>query len=65
MSVVGPKLEHVVLDLKIFLLELNFLAFTKWMSLFDNSQPVSGDIMGVVRAGSSDFLVAEIRHFCY
>ncbi len=26
---------------------------------------MSGDIIEVVRAGSSDFLVAEIRHFCY
>jgi hypothetical protein len=31
--------------------------------LFDNAQPVSGDIIGVVRAGTSDFFVAEIRHF--
>jgi hypothetical protein len=35
------------------------------MDVFDNSQPVSRDIIEVVRAGSSDFLVAEIRHFCY
>ncbi len=32
-------------------------------SLFHNAQPVSGDIIGVVRVGTSDFFVAEIRHF--
>jgi hypothetical protein len=32
-------------------------------SLFGNAQPVSGDIIGVVRVGISDFFVAEIRHF--
>jgi hypothetical protein len=31
--------------------------------LFDNAQPESADIIGVVRAGTSEILVAEIRHF--
>jgi hypothetical protein len=31
--------------------------------LFDNAQPESGDINGVVRAGTSEIFVAEIRHF--
>ncbi len=32
-------------------------------SLFDNAQPESADIIGVVRAGNSEIFVAEIRHF--
>jgi len=31
--------------------------------LFDNAQPESADIIGVVRAGTSEIVVAEIRHF--
>jgi hypothetical protein len=32
--------------------------------LFDNAaQPESADIIGVVKAGTSEILVAEIRHF--
>jgi NCAIR mutase (PurE)-related protein len=31
--------------------------------LFDNVQPESADIIGVVRAGTSEILVAEICHF--
>jgi hypothetical protein len=31
--------------------------------LFDNAQPESADRIGVVRAGTSEILVAEIRHF--
>jgi hypothetical protein len=31
--------------------------------LFDNAQPESADIIGVVRAGSSEIFMAEIRHF--
>jgi len=31
--------------------------------LYDNAQPESADIIGVVRAGTSENLVAEIRHF--
>jgi hypothetical protein len=54
--------------LEIFPTRAELLAFTQngciW-SLFKNSQHVSGDIMKVVKAGSSDILVAEIRHFCY
>jgi hypothetical protein len=30
--------------------------------LFDNSQPESADIIGVVRAGTGEIFVAEIRH---
>jgi hypothetical protein len=32
-------------------------------SLFDNAQPESADIIGVVRAGTSEIVMAEIRHF--
>jgi hypothetical protein len=31
--------------------------------LFDNAQPESAYIIEVVRAGTSEILVAEIRHF--
>jgi hypothetical protein len=31
--------------------------------LFDNAQPESADIIGVVRAGNSEIFVTEIRHF--
>jgi hypothetical protein len=31
--------------------------------LFDNAQPELADIIGVVRAGTSEIFVAEIRHF--
>jgi hypothetical protein len=31
--------------------------------LFDNAQPESADRIAVVRAGTSEILVAEIRHF--
>jgi flavin reductase (DIM6/NTAB) family NADH-FMN oxidoreductase RutF len=31
--------------------------------LFDNAQPELADIIGVVRAGTSDIFVGEIRHF--
>jgi flavin reductase (DIM6/NTAB) family NADH-FMN oxidoreductase RutF len=31
--------------------------------LFDNAQPESANIIGVVRAGTSEIFVAEIRHF--
>jgi hypothetical protein len=31
--------------------------------LFDNAQPESADISGVVRVGTSEIFVAEIRHF--
>jgi hypothetical protein len=31
--------------------------------LFDNAQPESADIIGVVGAGTGEIFVAEIRHF--
>jgi hypothetical protein len=31
--------------------------------LFDNAQPESADISGVVRPGTGEIFVAEIRHF--
>jgi hypothetical protein len=31
--------------------------------LFDNAQPESGDISGVVRVGTSEIFLAEIRQF--
>jgi hypothetical protein len=31
--------------------------------LFDDAQAVSGDIIGVVRAGTNAFFWAEISHF--
>jgi hypothetical protein len=31
--------------------------------LFDNAQPESADIIGVVRARTTEIVVAEIRHF--
>jgi hypothetical protein len=34
-----------------------------YLVIVDNAQPVSGDIIGVVRAGTSDFLWLKIRHF--
>ncbi len=42
-----------------------FQALQNWWiwSLFDNAQPESADIIGVVRAGTSEIVVAEIRHF--
>jgi NCAIR mutase (PurE)-related protein len=33
--------------------------------LFDNAQPESADIIGVVKAGTSEILVAENSPFCY